>query len=118
MVELDRSHASPLGASQAGPLLIYNSAVATTKDKTKKQVPIFSLTRCKRCGICSHFCPVDAIGVEGDGTPYLADPEACTSCGLCSDMCPDWAVCLTEVGEDLAGTDTRRPGESEDHVPE
>jgi len=84
-------------------LLIYNSAVPTTKDKTKKQVPVFSRKRCKRCGICSHFCPAEAIGVEGDGMPYLADSEACTSCGLCSDMCPDWAVYLTEIDQAEVG---------------
>lgn len=80
--------------SPARPL-IYNNAVATTKHITKKQLPVFSLARCKRCGICSHFCPVGAIGVSDDGTPFLAKPEVCTSCGLCSDMCPDWAVSLT-----------------------
>ena len=97
---------------KAGPL-IYNSAVATTKDKTKKQVPVFSQTRCKRCGICSHFCPAEAIGVEEDGMPYLADSEACTSCGLCSDMCPDWAVYLTEVGRGEAGGNEDGPDRAE-----
>ena len=77
--------------------------MATTKDKTKKQVPVFSRTRCKRCNICSHFCPVEAIGVDGDGMPYLADSEACSSCGLCVDMCPDWAVYLTDIGMAKAG---------------
>jgi len=69
--------------------------VAITEDITEKLLPVFTLSRCKRCGICSHFCPHDAIGVREDGTPFLAKPEACTSCGLCQDMCPDWAVCMT-----------------------
>lgn len=89
--------------------------MVSTKDKTKKQVPVFSQTRCKRCGICSHFCPVDAIGVEADGMPYLADSEACTSCGLCSDMCPDWAVYLTEVGlQEAAGQKGEQDGDGGD----
>jgi 2-oxoglutarate ferredoxin oxidoreductase subunit delta len=77
-------------------LLIYNSAVATIKDRTKKQLPVFSPSRCKRCGICSYFCPAEIIAVDEEGMPFVADSEACTSCGLCVDMCPDWAVYLTE----------------------
>ena len=85
--------------------------MATTKDITQKELPVFSRTRCKRCGICSHFCPVGAIGVRDDGTPYLAKPEACNSCGLCSDMCPDWAVSLTthadEADDEAPGSPSR-----------
>jgi 2-oxoglutarate ferredoxin oxidoreductase subunit delta len=65
-----------------------------TKELAKKKLPIFTLARCKRCDICSHFCPQEAIVVREDGTPFLARPEVCNSCGLCEDMCPDWAVCL------------------------
>ena len=85
--------------------LIYNWPM-TTKDLTKKKLPEFTLERCKRCGICSHFCPQEAIVVRDDGTPFLARPELCNSCGLCEDMCPDWAVCLEtpEPGEPEKGT--------------
>lgn len=65
-----------------------------TKDLTKKKLPVFILERCKQCGICSHFCPKEALAVHPDGTPYLADPEVCTSCRLCEEMCPDWAISL------------------------
>jgi len=68
-----------------------------TKSLATKKVPVFNLTRCKRCGICSHFCPQQAIGVQADGTPFLANTEACSSCRLCEDMCPDWAICLTPL---------------------
>lgn len=60
----------------------------------EKRLPVFTLARCKRCGICSHFCPKNCIAVHDDGTPYLADANACTSCRMCEYMCPDWAVCL------------------------
>jgi 2-oxoglutarate ferredoxin oxidoreductase subunit delta len=78
----------------------------TTKDLTKKKLPMFTLQRCKQCGICSHFCPAEAIVVRDNGTPFLARPEICTSCGLCEDMCPDWAVCLDfpDPGEAEKGT--------------
>jgi len=70
----------------------------TTRDRpagrqqAEKVVPAFSLDRCKRCGICSHFCPVEAIGVDAEGTPRLADPDACTACRLCEHLCPDFAI--------------------------
>ncbi len=71
-----------------------------------KKLPVFDCLRCKRCGICSHYCPTGSITVESDGTPVLSAPEVCTSCGLCEDMCPDWAVCLSlpEPGEGDTGT--------------
>ena len=78
----------------------------TTKDLTKKKLPMFTLERCKHCGICSHFCPQDAIVVRDDGTPFLARPELCTSCGLCEDMCPDWAICLDSPDAGEAEKDT------------
>ena len=64
-------------------------------------MPVFTLRRCKRCTICSHFCPVDAIGVTSDGVPYLTKPEACTSCRLCEELCPDFAIGL-EAGGGMA----------------
>lgn len=64
-----------------------------TKNIVMKPLPQFSSARCKRCGICSHFCAVQAIATR-DGMPYLTDPDVCTSCGVCQDMCPDWAIDL------------------------
>lgn len=61
-----------------------------------KELPVFNAARCKRCGICKHFCSVQAIELAPDGMPYLAKPKACTSCALCRDMCPDWAVQMSE----------------------
>ncbi len=57
-------------------------------DVKLKKLPSFNLARCKRCGICGHFCPTEAIAFDEQGLPFLADPEACTSCNLCQDMCP------------------------------
>lgn len=76
-----------------------------TVDQRQKKLPVFTLARCKQCGICGHFCPKGAIAYDKHGLPFLADPEACTSCGLCEDMCPDWAVCLSlpQEGEGRSG---------------
>ena len=84
------------------------TAMNTTKNTIMKQLPQFSASRCKRCGICTHFCPVNAIDTC-DGMPFLADSVACTSCGLCRDMCPDWAVALEATAveaPDLEATTT------------
>jgi len=75
---------------------------ATKTSRTERagdKKPVFDPARCKRCGICAHFCPFDAIALRKDGTPYLAKPEACTSCRLCQDMCPDWAIRLVPGDE-------------------
>ena len=47
---------------------------------------------CKRCGICTEFCPPGALEVDSQGYPVLAHPEQCTLCGLCWMRCPDLAI--------------------------
>jgi 2-oxoglutarate ferredoxin oxidoreductase subunit delta len=64
--------------------------------------PKFSSERCKRCGICRHFCPFGALDADADGRPYLAHPEKCTGCRLCEEMCPDWAIHVKEAGGSAA----------------
>jgi 2-oxoglutarate ferredoxin oxidoreductase subunit delta len=80
--------------------------MAITKDISMKELPVFNAARCKRCGICKHFCSPEAIALHEDGMPYLVKPRACTSCALCRDMCPDWAVQMREMSvEDLENCD-------------
>ena len=47
---------------------------------------------CKKCGICTTFCPTGALETNEDGYPFLANPEKCTLCGLCWMRCPDLAI--------------------------
>jgi len=86
-----------------------------TKEIAGAKKPVFDPARCKRCGICTHFCPFGAIAQKEDGTPYLAKPELCTSCRLCQDMCPDWAIRLTAAaaGEPGSAAKTTRRKEAE-----
>ncbi len=59
--------------------------------KGKHAVEIYK-SWCKRCGICAAFCPVEALGQDENGLPYIKDPEKCTGCHLCEMRCPDFAI--------------------------
>jgi 2-oxoglutarate ferredoxin oxidoreductase subunit delta len=82
------------------------------KERVGEKKPVFDPVRCKRCGICAHFCPFGAIALQEDGTPYLAKPELCTGCRLCQDMCPDWAVRLAAAGPGDAEKEPKDPKRS------
>lgn len=47
--------------------------------------PLGNQDRCKRCGICSDLCPVNAIDKE---TPCATNAGSCISCGRCIVSCP------------------------------
>ena len=49
---------------------------------------------CKRCGICSSFCPTTVFDAEPDGTVVVARLDACIACELCERICPDLAIHL------------------------
>ena len=49
---------------------------------------------CKRCGICSAFCPKNVFETDAEGTVSIVNLEACISCELCERMCPDLAITL------------------------
>ncbi len=80
----------------------------TGEGKTKL-VPAFSLERCKRCEICTHFCPAGAIQTDKDGIPRLVDPEACTSCKLCEQLCPDFAIRMVHDPEEQPAAGRKVP---------
>jgi 2-oxoglutarate ferredoxin oxidoreductase subunit delta len=49
---------------------------------------------CKRCGICSTFCPKAVFTTDDEGTVTVADLDACIACEICERMCPDLAITL------------------------
>ncbi|MDW7651396.1 MAG: 4Fe-4S binding protein, partial [Bacillota bacterium] len=55
---------------------------------------------CKKCGICTTFCPKNVLEIGEDGKPYVKDPEACIGCGLCELRCPEFAIKLEEKNND------------------
>jgi 2-oxoglutarate ferredoxin oxidoreductase subunit delta len=47
---------------------------------------------CKRCGLCSAFCPGNVYDVDEVGRPVVARPEQCKTCYQCELRCPDFAI--------------------------
>lgn len=52
---------------------------------------VVKMDLCIRCGACAKACPVDAIYLDPQTTPYV-----CIHCGRCVNFCPH--ACL-EMGE-------------------
>jgi 2-oxoglutarate ferredoxin oxidoreductase subunit delta len=61
--------------------------------------------RCKGCGFCVEFCPLDVLATsdsfnsKGYHPPVIVRPEACVRCGLCEIICPEFAVYVLRDGE-------------------
>ncbi|MHB1126676.1 MAG: 4Fe-4S dicluster domain-containing protein [Bacillota bacterium] len=55
---------------------------------------------CKRCGICSSFCPENVLAPGPDGCPEVVHPDLCTNCQMCFYRCPDFAIHV-EVLDDV-----------------
>lgn len=68
---------------------------------TKPRVQSIEINQgwCKRCGICTAFCPKQVFHEAEDGTVTVARPEECISCELCERLCPDLAIELLWEGE-------------------
>lgn len=47
---------------------------------------------CKKCRICSTFCPKNVFDTDEDGAPIVARAEDCIGCRLCEMRCPDFAI--------------------------
>ncbi len=75
-----------------------------SKKKQKQFSQIVFRDWCKKCGICSSFCPKNVIGSDEYGGPVFERPEDCIGCRFCELHCPDFAITIEELdsekGED------------------
>ena len=55
--------------------------------------PVLDASKCKRCGICLMFCPVNSISRERDGS-FVTLREFCKGCGICAAECPHGAMSM------------------------
>lgn len=55
---------------------------------------------CKGCHLCIEFCPAHVLGAGPDGRVVVEHPERCTACRWCELHCPDFALFVTEVGQE------------------
>ncbi|MDF3003168.1 MAG: iron-sulfur-binding protein [Bacillota bacterium] len=54
------------------------------------------MERCRRCGMCEFYCPVDVIRFDHEKKePDLRYAHDCMVCGLCEDRCPAKAITVT-----------------------
>ena len=58
---------------------------------------------CKKCGICSSFCPKNVIEQDEYGGPVFERPEDCIGCRFCELHCPDFAITVQELDPDTGG---------------
>ncbi len=73
-----------------------------TKNKEGKVCVITE--RCKGCGFCIEFCPVDALEYSDETTEKGYTPpemtEDCVLCGKCEKICPEFAIYLEEESQE------------------
>jgi len=58
--------------------------------KTPKVLIDYKL--CKRCGICSHFCPKQVFVCDELNSVQVNKEEDCIACEKCVIMCPEMAI--------------------------
>lgn len=61
---------------------------------------IVNKDRCKGCGICVAFCPVQVFTQDEDGIAIPTYVEKCIGCKMCVMRCPDFAVTVIKEGEE------------------
>ena len=67
-------------------------------EKTSSMVTILvNQEWCKRCGICSAFCPAGVYDTDDFGLPSPVHYDRCTRCMLCVMLCPDFAIEVIEA---------------------
>ncbi len=94
-----------LGTGYGGALKNLGMGCSSKKAKLRQhsgQHPRIDPAKCDSCGVCSAWCPVDAISLE---LCAVIDEAKCIGCGECVAMCLeaavrfDWAIMGRELQE-------------------
>ncbi len=76
-----------------------NSAQRT---RTSGAKVIINEAWCKRCGICTAFCPTGVFVEDEFSMPTVKSSERCIKCMLCVIRCPDFAIKIEPLKEEKA----------------
>ncbi len=67
-------------------------------EKKPKGYVVINEERCKGCGFCVEFCPLNVLELakefnsHGYHFPIANHSEKCTGCDQCGSYCPDFAI--------------------------
>lgn len=62
--------------------------------------PVMDKSKCKECGMCLTYCPVNAI-IGTVNKTYSITYDYCKGCGICVTECPHHALSMELEGEKL-----------------
>lgn len=74
-------HISPIG--EKGLYILDTASWRTER-------PVMDAGKCRKCGLCLTYCPVNSIIGTGDG--YRITYDYCKGCGICAKECPHQAI--------------------------
>ena len=63
----------------------------------KSEIPVLTIEKCNKCGLCFIYCPEGCIQPDKEGW-FIADLYYCKGCGICAKECPKDAIKM--AGED------------------
>lgn len=82
----------------AGSIVVPGSARENRTGDWRSSRPVWDLTRCIKCGVCTLFCPEGCIHHRADGAPE-ADMLYCKGCGICVRECFTGCIAMQEEVE-------------------
>jgi len=61
----------------------------------RSQRPVYTNSKCNKCGLCFIFCPEGCITQQEDGF-YSVNLFYCKGCGICAYECPKDVISMVE----------------------